>query len=205
MALKIGRSWLLKYATRWRTVPFLQHAINEDIACSLCSDRLILLYAQLRSKKSARKRCVQNVRNWLFANHPGAISEEETGFILHDEDLIPSVSKDQSKTRELFEDWMIMRTKLLLPLFRQRTHQNLGNVNRETLYYTSDKHIGVFSSIAIFVAGVVMFVAPLWILQALDDFRQRLGVITVFIIVFLSVLASSTLGKPFEMLAATAG
>jgi hypothetical protein len=73
------------------------------------------------------------------------------------------------------------------------------------LYYTSDKHIGVFSSIAIFVAGVVMFVAPLWILQALDDFRQRLGVITVFIFVFLSVLASSTLGKPFEMLAATAG
>jgi hypothetical protein len=182
MALKIGRSWLLKYATRWRrTVPFLQHAINEDIACSLCSDRLILLYAQLRSKKSARKRCVQNVRNWLFANHPGAISEEETGFILHDEDQTapPTIpTTDASK---------------------------LGNVNREALYYTSDKHIGVFSSIAIFVAGVVMFVAPLWILQALDDFRQRLGVITVFIFVFLSVLASSTLGKPFEMLAATAG
>lgn len=150
-------------------------------------------------------RCIQNVRNWLIRNHPGAISESETRFIQHDEDLISLVSKDQPKMRQLFEDWMILRTKLFLPIFRKRTDNELGDVDRETLFYTSDIDIERFSSIAIFLAGSALFIAPLWILQALDQLRQRLAVITSFIFLFLLVLTSSTLGKPFEVLAATAG
>lgn len=164
---------------------------------------MLLFYSELGSRRPARKRFVQNVRNWL-SNHRGAISEEETFFVDHDEDLISVLETEQPTARRLFEDWM-MRTKLFYPLFRKEPPEKLNKVDESTLYFANNKRIDLFSSITIFMVGSVMFVAPLWILQALNEFRSRLLVITVFIFVFLAVLASATIGKPFEILAVTAG
>lgn len=115
------------------------------------------------------------------------------------------IEKNQPKVRQRFEDWLILRTKLLYPFFRQRASQSLSEVDSTTLFYTDDRNIEIFTSIGIFLAGSIMFVVPLWILQTIHEFQERLIVITVFIFVFLTVLTSSTLGKPFEILAATAG
>lgn len=97
-----------------------------------------------------------------------------------------------------------MRTKIFLPLFRKTRH-DLGEVDTETLLYSNDRDVEIFTTVAIFLAGAIMLVAPLWILQAIHVFQGRLVVITVFILVFLSILTWSTVGKPFEVLAATAG
>lgn len=133
-----------------------------------------------------------------------AIDESESKFITH-EDLITINEDEKSFTRRFFEDWMVRRIKLLYSFFGRQPIHPLSEVDRSTLHYISDKNIERFSFIAIFVAGAVMFVTPLWILQAIHNFQWRLGVITIFIFVFLTTLTLSTVGRPFEILAATAG
>lgn len=178
-------------------------------------DKSISLYSDLKSRPLARQRYTRNLRTWLYNNHPGAIAPEETTFITHDEDLIPIITKDQTKIRQLFDDWLTSRPSLIAPLFQRhpsstsssssRSDPGPAEIDAGTVYYTSDRHVDILSSVAIFITGSVMFIAPLWVLQALKEFRLRLAVITVFILVFLTVLASSTLGRPGEVLAATAG
>ncbi|KAK3350325.1 hypothetical protein B0T25DRAFT_570888 [Lasiosphaeria hispida] len=53
--------------------------------------------------------------------------------------------------------------------------------------------------------GSLMFIAPLWILQALGEIHHKLGVITAFTVVWLGILIYGTQGKVFEKLAAVAG
>jgi len=49
-----------------------------------------------------------------------------------------------------------------------------------------------------------MLIAPMWILNTLQNPVQKLAVITAFIVVFLGFLSSTTAAKPFESLAAVA-
>ena len=49
-----------------------------------------------------------------------------------------------------------------------------------------------------------MLIGPLWILDAVGTRRAQLEVISVFIVVFLVLVSSITVAKPFESLAATA-
>lgn len=49
-----------------------------------------------------------------------------------------------------------------------------------------------------------MLIAPLWILKSIGSVEGRLEVITAFIVVFLGLIQSVTIAKPFETLAATA-
>jgi hypothetical protein len=49
-----------------------------------------------------------------------------------------------------------------------------------------------------------MLIAPIWILEVMTKPIRKLVVITVFIVVFLAMLSSVTVAKPFETLAATA-
>jgi len=51
---------------------------------------------------------------------------------------------------------------------------------------------------------MLMLIAPMWILQAWDDVKRKLAVITAFIVLFLGLFSSMTDAKPFETLAATA-
>ena len=61
-----------------------------------------------------------------------------------------------------------------------------------------------FTSAIIIAIGMVMLVTPIWALQAMNDIRSKLGVITGFILLFLLVLSVAMVAKPFEALAATA-
>lgn len=49
-----------------------------------------------------------------------------------------------------------------------------------------------------------MLIAPLWILDAVGTKRAQLQVISVFILVFLVLVSTITVARPFESLAATA-
>lgn len=48
-----------------------------------------------------------------------------------------------------------------------------------------------------------MLLAPIWWLAFVSDIKVRLGVITGFLCVFISVMATAT-SRPFEAVAATA-
>ncbi|KAF3798027.1 hypothetical protein GCG54_00003930 [Colletotrichum gloeosporioides] len=59
-------------------------------------------------------------------------------------------------------------------------------------------------SAMILAIGVVMLLTPIWILQAMNDLKERLGIITAFIFIFLLLLSLVMVAKPFEALGATA-
>ncbi|KAF2112206.1 hypothetical protein BDV96DRAFT_602651 [Lophiotrema nucula] len=67
-------------------------------------------------------------------------------------------------------------------------------------YARVDKFVGVF----ITLMGMLMLIAPLWVLAVTEGIYKRLGVITGFIVLFLGLVAFTTVAKPFESLAAAA-
>lgn len=74
----------------------------------------------------------------------------------------------------------------------------------DLIRYFSNKRMDSFASGVIVTIGVVMLLAPLWILLSLDNPRIKLAVITIFISTFLLILSFAMVAKPFEPLAATA-
>ena len=61
-----------------------------------------------------------------------------------------------------------------------------------------------FAGALISAAGLIMLVAPLWVLNFIEGSVVRLGVITAFITVFFILAALATTARVFETLAATA-
>jgi hypothetical protein len=70
--------------------------------------------------------------------------------------------------------------------------------------YFSDKRIDRFITFLVVGVGMIMLIAPMWILYGLQSNLQKLGTITGFIVLFLVLVVSATVAKPFEALAATA-
>jgi hypothetical protein len=85
-----------------------------------------------------------------------------------------------------------------LPLYIQHVH------------YSSDKRIDyfvMFTTVFMFttvVIGLVMLIAPIWILTFTEPIVLKLTIITIFILLFLSLVSFGTNAKPYESLAATA-
>ncbi|KAF4829643.1 hypothetical protein CGCTS75_v006359 [Colletotrichum tropicale] len=74
----------------------------------------------------------------------------------------------------------------------------------EAVSHISDKRMDASVSAMILAIGVVMLLTPIWILQAMTDLKEKLGIITAFIFIFLLVLSLVMVAKPFEALGATA-
>jgi hypothetical protein len=141
------------------------------------------------------------VRRWLYVNHPQAISEEETRFIKHDEDLIAVRPKAMSPVRRFFESsmWAVGRFP---PIF-QRTPRDPLIIDGSTYWYDDEK-IGNFASFCISIVGLVMFVAPFWALNGLGSSLAKLSLITGFVVLFYVIVALGTTARPFESLGAAA-
>lgn len=86
----------------------------------------------------------------------------------------------------------------------QKAGPELPIYDKDVITYTSDKRIDRFITILVVGIGVVMLIAPMWILQAVPSNSYKLAVITTFIVVFLGIVSYATVAKPFETLAATA-
>jgi len=72
------------------------------------------------------------------------------------------------------------------------------------MYFEKNEKLEGFVTVIICLVGLLMLIAPLWILKAVSEPGPRLEIITVFILVFLGLIQSVTIAKPFETLAATA-
>ncbi|KAK8014842.1 hypothetical protein PG990_008138 [Apiospora arundinis] len=168
-------------------------------------DRLLLDYSQLCTQKAASSWKVRNVRNW-FRNNRGAIMENESTFANHEAELLSVAGGDGSSTvaRRFFQN------KVLYPIgkstnFFTKQPRFMTPRDAKNVHVFSDEAVEKVVTASLFFAAVLMLITPLWALQALQSLQLKLGVITVFIVVFLGFLTYCTTGRAFERLAATAG
>jgi hypothetical protein len=159
----------------------------------------------MRRLSPAPERNIKNIESW-FENNDGAIMDAETDFIKHRDELI-SMSSPKSIARQWFEDQVLLPTGLKLGVFKKTHGQRsaLSLRDQKSTYVFSDRAMDILESIAVFSMASLMLIAPLWILETMNSLKQKLIVITVFVILCLGFLSLATLARPFEKLAATAG
>lgn len=155
----------------------------------------------MRKYPLAPQRDVKSIRNWHFNYDYKAIGEDEQQYLNYDEDLICLAPRDKTPIRQLIDRSRWLRT---LWIWRRRD-RNSPEDNLSRVSYYSDKRMDQFSSVFIVLIGVGMLITPIWVLQLLHSFWEKLVVITVFVSVFLIVLSFAMATRPFEALAATAG
>jgi hypothetical protein len=154
----------------------------------------------LRARPPVPKEDVRNSYAWHYNNH-GAILDEEKAYITHEDDLMAIHPREKGSLRRFIGLLALPRRHRF---FRRKPDGTENFHDPETHYLARLDRIDKLVSGIIIVAGLLMLVVPLWILQFLGDDVVRLGVITTFIILFLVVVATISGAKPYESLAATA-
>jgi hypothetical protein len=164
------------------------------------TDNLLIQQSALRKYPPVYRQDLKSVRNWHYNHDHTAIAAEEADYLNHDQDLIPIVPKEKTPLRRFLE----RSRKFRIFRFWQQQLNPLPVYDQEHLMYMSDKRIDAFISVIIIGIGSIMLIAPMWILNTLQNPVHKLAVITAFIVVFLGFLSSTTAAKPFESLAAVA-
>lgn len=162
-------------------------------------DGLVLQYSQIRARQPVPKKDICSLENWFY-NNGNAILAEETSYIKHHSDLLSVVPTPKSPLRSLLERSSHFR---LLRLW-QRKDNDQSTSQDENVHYISDEKIDSFIATFIMTLGLLMLIAPLWILAFLGGLVQRLGIISAFIVLFVALISLTTVAKPFESLAAAA-
>jgi hypothetical protein len=78
------------------------------------------------------------------------------------------------------------------------------HIDSDTTVYSSDEKFECFTTRSIILAGLIALLAPMWWLEFVSSSNARLGIITGFICVFISIMSVATTNRPFEVVAATA-
>jgi hypothetical protein len=102
--------------------------------------------------------------------------------------------------RQFLESPIVFRLHLL---WKKDLPPETRDVDKEVRIYGSDGKIDNITTTVILLIGLGMLVAPIWILAIVANAYSKLGVIAVFIVIFLSIVYA-TVAKPAETLAATA-
>jgi hypothetical protein len=158
------------------------------------ADDLVQQYSQVRSRPKAPQKSIQSISNW-FANHENAILEEETDYIQKTHDLFQVVPRQTSQLRAFLEQSSRFR---LMSIWEKRS------LDEDTIHYIADRRIDAFINGLTTIIGFVMLTAPLWTLAWVKPMASRLGIITAFIFLFLVLVNTLSVARPFEVLAATA-
>lgn len=164
---------------------------------------MVLQYSQLRLRPEASGESINNIRNWFYNNH-GAILEEETRFINHT-DLIAIQDQTKSGLRRLADPLIARLSKGPLRMLRRENSGEVDSMNEATVSCSNDHRVDQVADILALVVGLVLLIAPLWILQTVGSNLGKLGVVTCFVVVFLLILSFAMVGSPYQVLAATAG
>lgn len=167
-----------------------------------CLDELLIQQSTLRNQPRVPRRNVKSISNWL-ANAQNAILDEEIVYISKRSDLVQLVPKAVTPLRSLLEKSTSFR---FCKLWAKRLpHLPVHSTTHpETVHYSSDVRIDRFIGFTITALGMGMLITPLWVLAYIEVMWKRLCVITGFIVLFLGLVAFTTVAKPFESLAAAA-
>lgn len=189
------KTLLKEYSTyfKWALLLVVSFCITKG-----CADEYISVYSELKSKSSAQPHQVENILAW-FHNHPLAIAAEEQGFVERGTDVISLSAKPKSPLQLWIEK---CRPLVTSAIFRAR-HRDAHVASRTTIYH-SNQGLSAFASFVIVATGLVLLLGPMWALQFIEDNIRRLGLITGTVLLFTALVASATIAKPFEVLAAAA-
>ncbi|KAF8849149.1 hypothetical protein BDZ45DRAFT_708960 [Acephala macrosclerotiorum] len=174
---------------------------------SVLEERLRALDALYSSKESGiinngsfrddlqadRIQTMRDLRQKLF--------EYKQAYITHEDDLMAIHTQEKGSLRRFIGKLALARRHRF---FRRQPDGTESFQDPETHYLTRVDRIDKLVSGIILLAGLLMLVVPLWILQFLSNNVVRLGVITTFVVLFLVVVATISGAKPYESLAATA-
>ncbi|EEU45428.1 uncharacterized protein NECHADRAFT_80333 [Fusarium vanettenii 77-13-4] len=150
---------------------------------------------RLRGDVEERRALIELLSDKLYK-----YTQEEQEYLQHGKDLICVAQKDKTPLRRLIDSSLTIRT---LPIWRHKD-KAVPNYDAEHVSYYSDSRMDKFASAVIAIIGVVMLITPIWVLQAMDGLKAKLGVITAFVLIFLLTLSFAMASKPFEALGATA-
>lgn len=142
------------------------------------------------------------MRNWHQNHDWSAISKEEQQYLSAELDLVYIVPKEKTPLRRLLDHFAALRRH---PLFKDKAAPiHPLHSNMDTISYFSDQRMDFLVNAIILVTGIAMLVTPMWILQAVQTPKAKLGTITVFVVVFLAMVSYATAARPAEALGATA-
>ena len=162
-------------------------------------DEFVLQHSQIRARPPVPRKDICSLDNWFY-NNGNAILTEETDYTKHAADLFSLVPTPKSPLRSLLERSSRFR---LLRLWQQEGDEQSVNDDKN-VHYISDKKIDRFIAALVMTLGLNMIIAPLWILAFLQVTVQKLGAISAFIVLFVTLVSATTVAKPFESLAAAA-
>jgi hypothetical protein len=128
----------------------------------------------------------------------GEIDVDESKFI-EKGDLIAI----NSRSRPPLGRWIEACQSLhLSKLFREKPRAS--HVVSDTTVYSSNEKFERLTTRSIIATGLIALLSPMWWLEFVSDSHKRLGIITGFICVFISIMSVATHNRPFEVVAATA-
>lgn len=163
------------------------------------TDNYLVTFSEIQRWDSAKTRHRNNLDNWLHHNHKKAISDEEAMFSRESGDLVALVSDEKSPLESLVERFpRLLKAKVL------RSEGKSSQIQTDTTAYYSKKRLRNIAFGVIIGVGLLLLLGPMWALQFVGDNIKRLLIITSFIMLFTAALASATVARPFEVLAATA-
>lgn len=161
----------------------------------------MIQHSQIRARPQVPKRDVCSIDNW-FHNNGNAILEAEMQYTKHPSDLFSLVPASKTPLRLFFERSRHFR---MLSFWKsKRIESDDTIIKNDYIHYRSDQKIDRFIAIFITFLGIIMLIAPLWVLAFLDGLVRRLSVISSFIVLFVVLLSFTTVARPFESLAAAA-
>ena len=163
-------------------------------------DDLVLQHSQLRARPKVPRKDINSLETWFDYNHKTAIHPPETKYIKHPSDLFTLVPASKSPLRLFLERSRRFR---LLKFWRQKPSDSTM-ARDEDVHYISDAKIDHFVTVFIMSIGLIMLIAPLWILTYLGGLARRLAISSTFIVLFVVLISWTTVAKPFESLAAAA-
>ena len=134
----------------------------------------------------------------FFVKYPNAIQDSEKGYLDAGEDLMYVLPKPA-------RPWLHSMFSVYAYKLFQRRPTDASAFDPEMIFLPQEERRENILTRSILLVGLLMLIAPLWILEIVHGSSQRLAVITGFIILFLALVVFATAARPFESLAATTG
>ena len=167
-------------------------------------DDFIGQYQVRRSEPHASAQNRSNVQNWL-KSHDGAISPDESTFIDGNSDLFSIAATVRTPLKSAVEkSKFFVGSKYLRRSCPIPEGESTYPYDPRTTIYQADERIDFLVNIVICIVGFLMLVVPLWILIFVHSRRFQLAVITICVALFLAIVQSVVVARPFDSLAATA-
>ncbi|RDW92781.1 uncharacterized protein DSM5745_00103 [Aspergillus mulundensis] len=164
----------------------------------------ITTYIRLRNCAETTDRERESLKQWQM-NNDQTIHENERGY-LEKEDLIRTVPKDPNPMRDLLVNSSLFRS---LPFWRPRHHEGQlpYYVGEDSVIYAEDWIIDLCAKLLIVALGLILLLAPIWLLAYLDELLSKLALVSVFIFSFSALLTALTRDslKTIEFFSAIAG